>query len=85
MEDIILECPHCKGIVIVDPKQINCAIFRHGTFKTNGAQVNPHAPKKECDRLIATNQVNGCCKPFKMVYNDISGNATWIAVTCEYI
>lgn len=67
MEEIILECPHCKGIIIVEPKQINCAIFRHGTLKINGAQVNPHAPKSECDRLIARNLVNGCCKPFKMV------------------
>lgn len=95
MSDIILECPHCKGIIIVDPKQINCAIFRHGIFKSNGTQVNPHAPKSECDHLIATNQVNGCCKPFRMVKEikqNTPGETTtenpteqWRAVKCDYI
>jgi DNA-directed RNA polymerase subunit RPC12/RpoP len=42
---IEIQCPHCNGTVMV--KQLNCKIFRHGVFKKNGKQINPHAKKKK--------------------------------------
>jgi hypothetical protein len=92
MSDIMLECPHCGGIIIVDPAHINCAIFRHATFKYNGAQVDPHAKKEVCDHLVSTNQVIGCCRPFRMVQESIPPTKpgdpptiVWKAVICDYI
>jgi hypothetical protein len=76
----IIQCPYCGVQVLIE--QINCAIFRHGIFKSNGEQINPHTPKVECDRLFEKNQIYGCGKPFKLV-KDISNN--WIAEICDYI
>ena len=33
MNDLIVKCPHCNSIIIVNPKDINCAIFRHAILK----------------------------------------------------
>ena len=52
MEDIILNCPHCKHVVIVNRKDINCAIFRHAIRKDNGEQIDPHSSKDICDSLV---------------------------------
>jgi hypothetical protein len=43
-EDLIVECPHCKDPVLI--QQLNCRIFRHGTLKHNGIQMEPHTPKE---------------------------------------
>ena len=77
---IVVACPHCGGVV--DVESINCAIFRHGTFKRNGSQIPPHARKADCDQWIERNEIYGCGRPFRVV-RDISG--AWIAVACEYI
>jgi len=76
----IIQCPHCGNQVLIE--QINCAIFRHGVLKSNGEQIPPHLSKADCDRLIETNQIYGCGKPFKLV-QDLSGN--WIGIICDYI
>ena len=76
----IIQCPHCGNQVLIE--QINCAIFRHGILKSNGEQIPPHASKADCDRLVETNQVYGCAKPFKLI-KDLSGN--WIGEICDYI
>lgn len=54
------ECPHCGGIVIIE--QINCGIFRHGTYK-NGTQIPPHMPREECERI--KDDIWGCGRPFR--------------------
>ena len=33
MEDLILKCPSCNNLVIINKKDINCSIFRHGVLK----------------------------------------------------
>lgn len=71
MTDIILECPHCKGTIVVNEKQINCAIFRHAILKSNGKQVDPHLKKDKCDELVSANKVIGCCKPFRMIKESV--------------
>ena len=58
-------------------KEINCTIFRHGTFKANNKQMDPHTPKAECDRLAREGLIYGCGKPFKF-----DGN---VLVQCDYI
>jgi hypothetical protein len=77
----VFTCPHCQGTIIVAHHELNCRIFRHGVYKHNGEQVPPHAPKEECDRLVAQNLIIGCGKPFR-----IEGHGpTAVAVLCEYI
>lgn len=77
---IFVNCPHCQGVVEVT--KLNCKIFRHGTFKHSGRQIPPHATKAVCDTLVASNLINGCCKPFKLVKND---DDEFVAVVCDYI
>ena len=74
-----IACPHCNGAVIID--QLNCCIFRHGVIISTMQQMNPHASKEECDRLIQSNQILGCGKPFRI----INESNTLIAVICDYI
>ena len=63
MSEPILKCPHCNEYVIIE--KINCAIFRHGIFKNNLQQIDPHALKELCDFFIQNNLIYGCGKPFK--------------------
>ena len=79
MENFIIKCPHCKKFILIE--QINCAIFRHGVYKTNNEQVNPHLNELDCDNLIKNKMVYGCCLPFKI----IKENDKYIAVICEYL
>lgn len=75
----VVECPHCNCFVQIE--QINCAIFRHGTYKHNGQQLNPHLPKAECDRLVAAEAIHGCGRPFRV---ERQGDGL-VAVVCDYI
>jgi hypothetical protein len=62
-----MECPYpdCKiGIEIIE---INCAIFRCGVYKHNGAQIEPHLPKDDCDRLKKGDKIWGCGRPFQLI------------------
>jgi hypothetical protein len=49
MEFNIVTCPHCLGDILIFNNEICCAIFRHGIYKHNGNQLDPHASKEECD------------------------------------
>ena len=48
--DFVVECPHCKNPVLIE--KLNCAIFRHGSLKSDGQQIDPHASKELCDYYI---------------------------------
>ena len=74
------KCPHCEQEIIVCIKELNCRIFRHGTYKHNYQQVDPHMNKQYCDMLIAENKVFGCCKPFEI----IEKNGKKYSIKCEY-
>jgi len=78
-----LSCPHCNGGIIVQRNELNCRIFRHGVY-LNMQPMNPHTPKEECDRLVQTNQIIGCGKPFRVI-NEPNGTDKLIAVKCDYI
>jgi len=79
INDILIECPHCKQYILIE--KLNCRIFRHGTMKTNGHQIDPHASKELCDFYIEKNMINGCGKPFQIV----NSNNEFIAIICDYI
>lgn len=68
--DIIIKCPHCKGIVLVNKKEFNCHIFRHGILKKTNKQIDPHLPKNKCDFLAKNSLIYGCGKPFKLILKD---------------
>lgn len=69
-----LRCPHCDGEIQIIA--LNCGIFRHAIFK-DGTQMNAHASKEECDRVVKEDLVYGCAKPFQIINGQ--------AVKCEYI
>ena len=75
-----VECPHC--LCLIEIVKINCAIFRHGIYKKNGKQINPHLDKDSCDNLVLNNLIYGCGKPFKIFLNE---NNIWQAEICDYI
>ena len=72
-------CPHpeCGGMVEVPPNQLNCKIFRHGIFKSNGKQIPPHLEKDKCDALYNQGKIYGCGKPFLLKDSK--------PVICDYI
>lgn len=76
-ENIIYTCPHCENMFVVNKKELNCKIIRHGCCK-NMKPIDPHLPKEECDELFEKKMIYGCGKPVKI---DESGNAT----KCDYI
>lgn len=77
--NLIIQCPHCNEYIIIE--QINCAIFRHGVYKDNLQQINPHMTKLQCEELLLNNLIFGCGKPFKLE----NINNVWIAFECDYI
>ena len=83
-------CPHCELFIEVERGQVNCRIFRHAYFFVRDErgmirlteQLNPHAPKEICERLIKEGRIYGCGKPFEM--QPIAENK-YIVKSCEYI
>lgn len=76
---MFIECPHCKELIEIE--QINCGIFRHGWYKNNLEQIQPHSSKEICDELYNNNKIIGCGKPFqiKLINNE------YIVSICDYI
>ena len=79
----IIQCPHCEEFVII--QELNCKIFRHGTFTDTGEQIPPHSPKEDCDRFVRENKIYGCGKPFRIVTSADPENRDWVIEICEYI
>jgi hypothetical protein len=78
--ELIICCPHCNEHILIE--KLNCCIFRHGTFIKSGKQINPHMPKKLCDKLVIQKLIYGCGKPFKIIQNQ---NNEYEAIICDYI
>ena len=78
--DIIVTCPHCQDPVLI--AAINCQIFRHASYKINGEQIPPHTCQTECEKLVNSDSVYGCGRPFRIIINE---NKEFIAVVCAYI
>ena len=75
----ILYCPHCKSAFIME--KINCGIFRHGIYKKDEKQLDPHSSKEVCDKVTEENIIYGCGKPFQIVQE----NDCLIVKKCGYI
>ena len=75
-------CPHCKLVIQILIKDLNCKIFRHGWYKKTLKQIDPHTPKKKCDKLLRKGLINGCGKPFKIIMKD---NEIFNVKICDYI
>ena len=78
---VIIQCPHCNEYIMINRKDFNCKIFRHGIYIENCEQIDPHMNKEECDRLIVEKKIYGCSKPFKLIERDES----IIIEKCDYI
>lgn len=78
---MLFNCPHCNGAIEIQRDQFNCRIIRHAVYVKNGQQINPHASKAECDRLVEQKLVHGCARPSKIV---VSGNGFKLE-KCGYI
>jgi hypothetical protein len=79
INNFIIQCPHCNEPIIIE--QLNCRIFRHGSLKCNGKQIDPHSSKELCDFYVLNNKIYGCGKPF-MINGDIHNFTVSI---CDYI
>ena len=77
--ELQINCPHCQGLIIVI--KLNCHIFRHGIYKNNGQQINPHAPKNVCDELVKNDLIFGCGKPFLIKKE----KDEYVSIICDYI
>ena len=83
MENILVKCPHCEDLIIINKKDFNCKIFRHGVYKNNNKQIDPHLNKNECDRLFKEGLIYGCGKPFKLIINEQENK--YLTEICDYI
>jgi hypothetical protein len=63
-KELLLVCPYPDCNIGIEIVEINCAIFRCGVYKYNGAQIEPHLPKDDCDRLKTDDKIWGCGRPF---------------------
>ena len=74
-------CPHCGDFISII--ELNCKIFRHGVFKSNGEQIPPHSAKEQCDYFINNDLIYGCGKPFRDEL-DAEKNEL-VSFICDYI
>ena len=77
---LIVTCPHCECLIHIE--SINCAIFRHATYKDTNEQIPPHSPQDICNRLVSEGRVWGCGKPFQLVLNS---QGKYEPKICDYI
>ncbi len=81
MTDLIpFTCPHCGAEFVVQRNELNCRIIRHFVFK-DFQQLNPHAPREECERVVRENLGYGCAKPVELVQE----SCQWIARASDYV
>ena len=83
MENILVKCAQCSDLVIINKKDFNCKIFRHGVYKKDNKQIDPHLNKEECDRLFKEKLIYGCGKPFKLFIN--KEEEKYWTEKCDYI
>lgn len=82
MQDLVLNCPHCMDMFIVDILHLNCMIFRHAVFKDTLLHIDPHATEIMCNVLLRENRIYGCARPFRVVSDGSNGYRT---EKCDYI
>ena len=83
MDYIIVMCPNCFNYIQILKKDFNCKIFRHGVYKKDNKQIDPHLNKDECDRLFKEGLIYGCGKPFKLLIDEEDNK--YGTEICDYI
>ena len=79
--DYVFLCKHCNQNFIINLKDFNCKILRHGVYKANLQHINPHESKIICDNLFNNNLIYGCGKPLLIIQK----NDEYDVEICEYI
>lgn len=77
--DILVVCPHCE--LFFQVSSLNCAIFRHAVYNNSYIQVDPHASKETCDKLILEGSIIGCGKPVRVIRE----GEEYKTIVCDYI
>ena len=77
---LVFNCVWCDKPIIVFLNERFCKIFRHAIYKNNYEQVNQHMSESECNRLVISDLVYGCCKPFEIIERD----SKFYIKKCEY-
>lgn len=76
-----VECPQCKGLLLVREEDLQCGIFRHAV-DADMKPLSPHAPQLECESRTSY----GCGKPFRIHYKSgVVRNLISSIETCGYI
>ena len=83
----VFTCLHCNEPFVIHDADFNCKILRHGVYKQNLQPMNPHAPKEECDALVASGQIYGCAGPLLITTRESSESTgdKFSVVICDYI
>jgi long-chain acyl-CoA synthetase len=71
---IIIQCPHCKEYIQVFKNEFNCKIFRHGVFKSNLKQIDPHLKKEDCDLLKEKDLKGSVIKKFLVLPKELDAD-----------
>lgn len=82
-EYFIKKCPHCHQDVILYRSEINCRIYRHGIFRSNLQQIDPHSSQEQCRNYVEQNLIYGCGKPFRVEFT-IDNSDIYLS-ECDYI
>jgi len=74
---IVVKCPHCNDDILIFLTELNCRIFRHGIYKSNFEQIDPHLDMEKCNELVSKDMIYGCGKPFEI-------NEDNSVIICDY-
>jgi hypothetical protein len=69
-ENLLFKCPWCDNddfLVHTTRRSISCTIYRHGVFKKNHFQIQPHLTEEKCKTLIENEEIYGCAKPIRII------------------
>lgn len=82
-DSLIFSCPNCAMMIMVKKNQMNCCIFRHGTFIKRGkigSQIGRHLSESKCKQLVKQGKIVGCGLPFKLIEKE----KIIYAIQCDY-
>jgi len=60
-------CPYCDMMFYIDDMQMNCGIFRHGSYVASLQSIEPHLSEAQCIKLVQENKIIGCGKPLACI------------------
>lgn len=79
--EINVVCPHCRLPILIMSNEINATVFRHGSLKESGEQIDPYTSNDICKQLSKNNKIYGCGKSFTLVHR---GSVDFSAEKCYY-